>query len=154
VHKSLLSEAIDRAVRRHGFELGAFVYMPEHVHLLVHARGPDYDIAKLLYAIKKPCSERIKRHLQQTDSRMLEQLTATGTRRKTTFRFWQKGPGYDRNVILDGTLLVEAEYLHNNPVRRRLVDSPDQWKWSSWQYYHCPHSVPAPGLPRINGLPL
>jgi hypothetical protein len=33
--RSLLSEAIDRATRRHDDHLAAFVYMPEHVHLLV-----------------------------------------------------------------------------------------------------------------------
>ena len=34
-YKVLLSVVIDRAIERHGFRLAGFVYMPEHVHLLV-----------------------------------------------------------------------------------------------------------------------
>ncbi len=25
--------------------------------------------------------------------------------------------------------------MHRNPVKRRLVDSPEQWKWSSFRSY-------------------
>ena len=34
--RKLLSESIDVAGEKHRFRLLAFVYMPEHVHLLVH----------------------------------------------------------------------------------------------------------------------
>ena len=36
-----LGESIDRAASRHGFALVAFVFMPEHVHLLVYPRLID-----------------------------------------------------------------------------------------------------------------
>ncbi|HTS37696.1 MAG TPA: hypothetical protein VMH04_18620 [Candidatus Solibacter sp.] len=25
--------------------------------------------------------------------------------------------------------------MHRNPVKRGLVDSPEQWRWSSYRYY-------------------
>jgi hypothetical protein len=33
--RCMLSECIERATERHGYTLHAFVFMPEHVHLLV-----------------------------------------------------------------------------------------------------------------------
>src|ERR1051325_5142371 len=58
--KVLLSESIARAVERHGFDLVAFVYMPEHVHLLVWPTREDARVSPLLSAIKRPHSFRVK----------------------------------------------------------------------------------------------
>ena len=148
-----LSEAVDRATERHNFTLIAFVYMPEHVHLLVHPELQDYSVADLLYGIKKPFSERIKRDLEAAHSPWLEQLKARERPGKIVFRFWQKGPGHDRNLTSRENLFVVANYLHNNPVRRGLVPAPDRWKWSSWRFYHLPDLPPENGLPRIRRLP-
>jgi putative transposase len=60
----LLSHAIDAAVPRLGFSLVAFVYMPEHVHLLVWPKAAGTDIAELLFAIKRPFSFRVKKLLE------------------------------------------------------------------------------------------
>ena len=56
----LLSQAVDRAVTKQGFELIAFVYMPEHVHLIVFPVAMTATVARLLFAIKRPVSTRIK----------------------------------------------------------------------------------------------
>jgi hypothetical protein len=40
----------------------------------------------------------------------------------------------------------KLNYIHNNPVKRGLVDEPDQWRWSSYRSY----AHQDPGLVRIN----
>jgi hypothetical protein len=30
--------------------------------------------------------------------------------------------------------MEKLDYLHNNPVKRMLVSSPDQWSWSSFRF--------------------
>ncbi len=30
----------------------------------------------------------------------------------------------------------ELDYMHNNPVARGLVSSPEDWPWSSWRFYY------------------
>ena len=40
-------------------------------------------------------------------------------------------------------------YIHNNPVRRGLVDSPTNWIWSSARFYRGDANVPI----RMNRLP-
>jgi putative transposase len=49
--------------------------------------------------------------------------------------FWQSGGGYDRNIDEPATLLKMIDYLHMNPVRRKLVEQGRDWKWSSAQSY-------------------
>ncbi len=44
------------ANQTHQFELSAFVYMPEHLHLLVFPLTMQPDIGRYLAAIKQPVS--------------------------------------------------------------------------------------------------
>ncbi len=147
-----LATAVDRAVGRHGFSLLAFVFMPNHVHLLVFPEGPSARISDLLYAIKRPVSFRIKRDLMATKEPLLERLVIRERPGKMTFRFWQEGPGYDRNVLGSRALRTMINYLHMNPVRCGLVDHPRQWKWSSWRYYAGEPNTPGVELPTIKAL--
>ncbi|MFZ0963955.1 MAG: hypothetical protein WAO35_24080 [Terriglobia bacterium] len=32
--------------------------------------------------------------------------------------------------------MEKLDYMHNNPVQRRRVSSPDQWPWSSFRFYY------------------
>ena len=50
---------------------------------------------------------------------------------KTHYRFWQRGGGYDRNIVEPDTALKQVEYIHFNPVRRGLCTRPEDWLWSS-----------------------
>jgi putative transposase len=148
-----LSEAIDRATQRHDYHLAAFVCMPEHVHLLVFPGPESSKIDELLKAIKRPYSFRIKRLLEAASSRLLERLTIRQRPGVTTFRYWQEGPGYDRNLDRPETVLAAIDYIHRNPVRRALVDRSTDWQWSSARWYaELPYDAKL-RLPRLEKLP-
>ena len=151
--RGMLSEAIDRALARHHFRLAAFVYMPEHVHLLVWPINVDYHIDRLLRAIKRPYSFRIKRLLEEARSALLERLTVRQRPGVTTFRYWQEGPGYDRNLTEASSVLAVIDYLHANPVRRGLVEAAVDWRWSSVRHYVQEQPPDDPLLPKVGGLP-
>ena len=151
--RKLLSQSIDQAMTSKGYTLVAFVYMPEHVHLLVYPRPDADEIKDLLYAIKRPFSYRVKKLLEQSNSYLLDQLTVqTGGR--TRFHYWQAGPGYDRNISSMTVMEKVIDYIHKNPVRRGLCVSPDQWKWSSWSSHSDSSTRVDPDLPVIHGMPV
>jgi REP-associated tyrosine transposase len=129
--RSLLSEEIDRATERHGYMLTAFVFMPEHVHLLAYPGPNASTIDQFLSGFKRPFSFRIKRLLQEVGSPLLNQLTVHQRPGIEAFRFWQEGPGYDRNFDRVETVLAAIDYIHRNPVRRGLVERAIEWPWSS-----------------------
>jgi putative transposase len=79
--REMLSRAIDRAAERHRWRLAAFVYMPEHVHLLWYPEADASGIEHLLKAIKRPYSYRIKQLLVQQRSRLLDRLTTSFRKR-------------------------------------------------------------------------
>jgi putative transposase len=151
--RQLFCQAVDRAIARHQFRLVAFVVMPEHVHLLVFPTREPPNIDGLLSAIKRPYSGRIKRILKQHGSPLLQRLTVTERPGKRVFRFWQEGPGYDRNLSHERSVLAAIDYIHHNPVRRGLVRHPVDWKWSSARWYASEGQQLDADLPTIHGLP-
>jgi putative transposase len=113
-----------------GDETIAFVFMPEHVHLLIwptRSGTTAEDISTFLAVVKRPVSRKVKAALSAADAgrvpsgcrgrtrvsallrmenadagrsaqRLLRRLTIRDRPGSTVFRFWQEGPGYDRNL--------------------------------------------------------
>jgi hypothetical protein len=48
--------------------------------------------------------------------------------------FWQHR-FYDFNVWSDKKKIEKLEYMHQNPVKRGLVQDPKDWPWSSCGFY-------------------
>jgi REP element-mobilizing transposase RayT len=48
--------------------------------------------------------------------------------------FWQPR-FYDFNVWTSKKRVEKLRYMHRNPVKRGLVNSPEEWRWSSYRFY-------------------
>lgn len=53
-----LVESIERARKSLEFDVWAWVFMPDHVHLVVHPRRPAYDVAAIRRQIKEPVARQ------------------------------------------------------------------------------------------------
>lgn len=126
-----LADAINLAREKHQFDLWAYVFMPEHAHLLICPRLPAYNISKILATIKQSVSRRAVTYLKNTHPERLVCMLDEQPNGKRHYRFWQRGGGFDRNIYQVTALLAEIDYLHANPVRRNLCAKPSDWKWSS-----------------------
>jgi putative transposase len=148
-----LIDAINDARDQHRFHVWAYVIMPEHAHLLIWPTEPEYDISRILYSIKKPVTNRAQSFVRRMAPEFLARMEDRQPSGERHYRFWQRGGGYDRNVVEDATVLTQIEYIHNNPVRRRLCVMPEDWFWSSAADYVGirvgPLSIDRESLPRI-----
>lgn len=150
-----LAHCIDAAGEAHDMQLAAFVFMPEHLHLLVVPTTQQPVIDQYLAHIKQPFSKWAKQRLTQARSTLLDRLTVDERPGKQCFRFWQEGPGYDRNLTTPSVIEAAVGYIHMNPVRHGLVQRATDWKWSSASWYLLdPPRQQLPGLPMIHGLPV
>ena len=48
--------------------------------------------------------------------------------------FWQ-ARYYDFNVWSERKVVEKLRYIHRNPVKRGLVERPEDWVWSSFRHY-------------------
>ena len=125
-------DALKNARTKHGFELWAWVIMPEHVHLLVLPKN-DVTISKILNAIKLSVGKTASNWVQDHAPDFLPKMIDIQPNGKIAFRFWQRGGGYDRNICSVDEVYEKIHYIHKNPVRRGLVNHPEDWLWSSFR---------------------
>jgi putative transposase len=91
----------------------------------------------------------LKRHR----SRLLERLTIQERPGRMVFRFWQEGPGFDRNLFTVKAVTASLDYIHSNPVKRGLCQKARDWRWSSARYYEEEGCKMDPLLPKLTPLP-
>ena len=128
--------------RKHAFDVWAYVIMPEHVHLLIFPSEEVYSIADILLDIKRPVARRALRYVGEHAPDFLDRMMDEQPSGLVQHRFWQRGGGYDRNVVGARTIHDTIAYIHANPVRRGLVESPKGWRWSSAGFYDGHDDVP------------
>ena len=115
---------------KYGFALVGYVFMPEHVHLLLSENGAVRP-AKVIQIFKQRVSRRLRgRKRRRPGQRELP----FGSNEEDYRRFWQRRY-YDFNVYTRAKMQEKLHYMHQNPVRAKLVKHPGDWPWSSWCHY-------------------
>ena len=88
--RRLLSQSIEKACKEECMELVAFVFMPDHVHLLVFPLANKPDMGSFLAEVKRPFSSEIRTILEDARSPLLKKLMVRERPGKEAFRFWQE----------------------------------------------------------------
>ncbi|MFO0857280.1 MAG: transposase [Phycisphaerales bacterium] len=140
--RDVFVESLLRMREEFDVTLYAWVVMPEHVHLLIR---PDKSADRPLLWLKMSVAQRVLNRWRELDSPLLSKLQVNGSP-----RFWLKGGGFDRNVRAEGEFSETVNYIHRNPVTRGLVERPEDWTWSSVQWWMGKDTVecdpPPPGV--------
>jgi putative transposase len=136
LHSTRARNAFVRALgevrREYDFKLIGYVVMPEHVHLLISEprRANPSIVLKML-------KQRVSRRLRANGRRPApaSQGTLAFAPGESALRqFWQRR-FYDFNVWSRKKKIEKLNYMHMNPVQRRLVENPMGWPWSSYPFY-------------------
>jgi len=117
------------------FDLWGYVLMPEHVHLLILPHD-DVTIRSILSKLKTPVTRQAIRWTKLNAPEFLRRMEDRQPGGRVTRRFWQRGGGYDRNMRSTRDIHEKLAYIHDNPLRRGLVDNPEEYTLSSaraWQ---------------------
>ena len=129
---------LEQTRKRYRFVVVGYVIMPEHIHLLLSE--PELGTPSTVMQVLK---QRTARALlpKCRDPRQTYLFGEAPPRAP----FWQ-ARFYDFNVWSQKKRVEKLQYMHNNPVKRELVASPEQWRWSSYRFYE----LQEPGLVRVN----
>jgi putative transposase len=107
-------EYLLKAKERFSFYLYAYVLMPNHYHLLIETLKPNLS--------------RIMQYLNTAYT------TYYNIKRKRCGHLFQ---GRYKSILVDkqSYFLELSRYIHLNPVRAKLVQNPEEYKWSSYKGY-------------------
>ncbi len=127
--RDLVLRVLEGVRRQYRFIVAGYVVMPEHVHLLV-SEPERRDLSVAVKAWKQAVARRVLAALRKRPSSQGELFPEASIPRS----FWQ-ARFYDFNVWTKKKRIEKLRYIHRNPVTRGLVDSPEQWRWSSFRAY-------------------
>lgn len=108
--RDLFETSLEKMRQQYGFFIAGYVVMPEHVHLLL-SEPQEKPLALALMAIKVSVAKQSRER-----------------------PFWQPRY-YDFNVYTERKRIEKLKYMHRNPVKRGLVERPEDWTWSSFRHY-------------------
>src|SRR6266567_449636 len=108
--RDLFLKILEEVRRKYSFIIAGYVVMPEHFHLLL--TEPKVGTPSLVMQVLK---QRVSRQAQ------------------TRGTFWQPR-FYDFNVGTARKHREKLRYIHRNPVKRGLIESPELWMWSSFRH--------------------
>lgn len=93
------------------YRLLAWCIMPNHVHALIESDG-RHSLPGIVHSWKSFTAKAINTILSRNG------------------RLWA-ADYFDRYVRDEGHLATIIAYVENNPVKARLVERPQDWRWSS-----------------------
>src|SRR5205085_2140157 len=94
--------------------LNTAVVMPDHVHMILEPFCGSDDVAIALSEILRLIKGRSAREINQL------------LRRKGPV--W-RSESFDHQIRSDESMVQKCEYVAQNPVRKGLCASPDDWPW-------------------------
>ena len=109
----IVEETLFEVVKFYDIQLLGYVIMPNHLHLLTGITEGGSGISKFIFSLKG----MIRKNL--VGDKLL----------------WNKR--FDDLVITtEKQFLIKLDYIHNNPVKRGLVEAPDKWRFSSYNFWN------------------
>jgi len=113
--KIVFLRLLEKFKARFGFKLYAFAVMDNHAHLIIQTSSL-INISKIMHAIILSYSVKFRKKYGYTGY------------------VWQGR--FKSNVIEGDRYILECiNYIHNNPVRAKIVDKPIDYPWSSYHFY-------------------
>lgn len=126
--RDLFLRVLEEVRQRYKFVVVGYVVMPDHIHLLI-SEPENGDPSKVMPAVKQGFARRVLRQVRKR--RQTGQGSLFGPEPE---HVWQRR-FYDFNVWSERKRIEKLRYMHRNPVARGLVNSPEQWQWSSFRAY-------------------
>jgi putative transposase len=139
---SIFTTEFNRKLVRWDVQLFGFVIMPEHFHMLVQSERAE-NILNYIRGGRRSISGKVRWLIEENNKAIAAfypnhdvdiSVFYLKTGGKSRFRFWKEKPRVFP-ISREEDVINKLDYIHNNPVRRGLVKSPEDWEHSSFRYY-------------------
>jgi putative transposase len=120
----LVLSQISRAAMESSFELLAYCFMPDHLHLLVEGTRDTSDCRQLIKLAKQYSGYYFEKKFDQ--------------------KLWQRY-GFERVLRDHEATLIVARYILNNPLRAGLVSDPRDYPFTGSERYSVDEILEAVG---------
>ena len=138
--KEIILESIRYCQKEKGLILYAWCLMTNHVHMIVGRNG-ESKIEEIVRDLKKYTSVHVCRAIESnpTESRREWMLNIFGSlgqesEKHTKYKFWQN-EYHPVELFYNEMMNQKLDYIHENPVREGIVESAEEYLYSSARDY-------------------
>ena len=138
-HKTTLIDSLRYCQQQKGLVIYAYVLMPSHLHMMCRAKE-GFELSNIVRDFKKYTSKKIIQNIQDEPESRREWLldlfskASEHLKRKQEYKVWQDG--YHAEEISGNTFIYQKlNYIHENPVKDRIVEKPEDYLFSSARNY-------------------
>jgi len=116
-----------------GLGLHAYVILDNHLHLIVTANRLSHVVRDFK---RHTAGEILSVAREENKLWLLKQFEFFRSSHKVNsqHKIWQEG-FHPKAIISEAMLRQKLDYIHYNPVRLGLVDTPEDWRYSSARNY-------------------
>ncbi len=118
----IIADSLEFCRKNKNLKIFSFVFMLNHIHLIVMSD----DMISFVKSFKTFTSKEIHKNIIKNEP-SVEKLFIDD---KNVFSIW-KSNNMPKIIESEKFLFQKMEYIHNNPVRKRYVNKPEDWYWSS-----------------------
>lgn len=133
----IITDSLEYCREHKGLLVHAYVIMPTHLHAIASA-GPGADLSAILRDSRKHTSKQIVTQLQTDERRLFEWVLRDAARKSGradgSHKVWTEGT-HPETLESEKFFMQKFLYLHDNPVRKGLVEKAEDWRYSSAGFY-------------------
>ena len=137
--KYILINALKHCQENKGLEIYGYCLMPSHLHLMCKATN-EFILSDVMRDFKKFTSKKIvETIINEPESRRewllpLFEKACEHLKRNQKYKVWQDG--YHAELVESNWFIKQKiEYIHNNPVKDKIVTLPEDYYFSSARNY-------------------
>jgi putative transposase len=130
-HKDIVMNSLKFLVSDNRIWLYGFVIMPNHIHL-IWCKQNDRAQKSVTQMFLKYTAQQIKFNMQDQHEEELQGYRSSQSDRQ--YHFWERR-SYPATMYNRRVASQKIDYMHYNPVKARLCESPEDYHYSSAKYY-------------------
>jgi putative transposase len=134
----ILWDSLQYCRKEKGLKVYGFVFMTNHLHLIISADAEDTKLWQIIRDFKKFTAQKIIQVMQKEENRhwLLDIMKNTGEQNNANmqYQFWIQNDGAEE-ISSDKFFFQKLNYIHENPIRAGIVDDACGYAWSSAKLY-------------------
>ena len=137
--KNNIIKALQYCQENKGLEIYAYCLMTSHIHLLCKATN-GFILSDVMRDFKRFTSKKIiQTIIEEPESRrewMLDYFSKASEhlKKKQNYKVWQNGY-HAEHIYSNKFILQKLNYIHNNPIKDKIVTQPEDYYFSSARNY-------------------
>lgn len=135
----IIIESLQYCQQHKGLEIYAYCIMPSHMHMIIAAKK-GFDLSNTVRDFKKFTSKKLINSIKAIEESrrdwLLDKFSFAGRNKNRIqqYKVWQDG-SHAKVLQSNDFMMQKLEYIHNNPVAAMIVDSPENYVFSSAKTY-------------------